>query len=186
MNYEKQYRAFLQYLQANKLDPYEQLLYHTLLMLNFQYGCPEYFEQTNPSLCALLNISKNTLKKSREGLKEKNLIDFISGNQKGDITKYMIVQLYKGSPHDPENQEIIIKGSPHDPKEEFFKDKGSPHDPKNENLPFLGSSHDPESKCEHVLGSNCGTLNFFADVLEYKKENSDLENIDLKIIESWE
>lgn len=95
MDYAKQLDAFLQWLYTNNISSTSQLLYHTLLMLNHQQQWAEYFGQSTPSLCNIINVSENTLKRARDELKENRLIHFIPGKNRGDMTQYHIPCLYK-------------------------------------------------------------------------------------------
>jgi len=91
MNYIKQLNAFYDWLQANTLSSSAQLLYHV------KCGWIEYFQRTNQSLCGIMGVSENTLKRARNELKQKYLINFRSARKKGEITSYKIIELYKVS-----------------------------------------------------------------------------------------
>ncbi len=95
MNYIEQLNHFYDLLQCNYISNNAQLLYHTLLMINNKCSWIEWFQRTNISLCGLLGISENTLKKARNELKQYNLIDFQQATKKGQITKYKIIKVSK-------------------------------------------------------------------------------------------
>lgn len=96
MNYIKQLNALYDWLQSNRLSSSAQLLYHTLLMINNKCGWTEWFERTNQAICGLIGIDEKTLIRARNELKQKGLIDFVSGRKKGDITKYRIINISTG------------------------------------------------------------------------------------------
>ncbi|SKA01928.1 DnaD and phage-associated domain-containing protein [Carboxydocella sporoproducens DSM 16521] len=93
MNYIKQLNALYDWLQENKLSVSASSLYHTLLMINNRCGWTAWFQRTNQSLCGLIGIDEKTLIRARNELKQKGLIDFKSGNKKGEPTKYKIIDL---------------------------------------------------------------------------------------------
>lgn len=103
MNYIKQLNCFFDYLQRNSLTQSEQLLYHTLLMVNNSCGWLESFGRTNQSLAGLMGVSINTLLDARMKLQSRGLIKFKKG-KKGDVTKYSIPKLYEeyGSKSEPQ------------------------------------------------------------------------------------
>lgn len=95
MNYMTQLNAFYELLQGNPMTSSEQLLYHTLLMVNNACGWLKWFQRTNQSLCGLIGIDEKTLIGARNKLKQRELIDFIPAKKKGEVTKYRIVELFK-------------------------------------------------------------------------------------------
>jgi len=62
-------------------------------MINNRCGWSAWFQRTNQSLCGLIGIDEKTLIRARNELKQKGLIDFKSGNKKGEPTKYKIIDL---------------------------------------------------------------------------------------------
>lgn len=105
MNYIRQLNAFFDYLQRNSLSQSEQLLYHTLLMVNNSCGWIENFGRTNQSLAGIMGVSINTLLKARNQLQQKGLISFKKG-KKSEVTRYSIRQLYQeySSKYEPQNE----------------------------------------------------------------------------------
>ena len=94
MNYIKQLNAFYKWLKSNKLSPTAIAVYFAILMSNNENGWNEWFGKSNQDYCKLLGIDEKTFVRARNELKEKGLIDFIPGYQKGKYTMYHIVQLY--------------------------------------------------------------------------------------------
>uniref|UniRef100_A0A7C5Z7H2 Helix-turn-helix domain-containing protein n=1 Tax=Caldicellulosiruptor owensensis TaxID=55205 RepID=A0A7C5Z7H2_9FIRM len=94
MNYIKQLNAFYKWLKSNKLSPTAIAVYFAILMSNNENGWNEWFGKSNQDYCKLLGIDEKTFVRARNELREKGLIDFIPGYQKGKYTMYHIVQLY--------------------------------------------------------------------------------------------
>jgi hypothetical protein len=74
--------AFYDWLEQNTLSTSAFALYFALLMANNKSGWTEWFARTNLALCAMIGVSENTLKKARNELKQKGLIDFKPSNKK--------------------------------------------------------------------------------------------------------
>lgn len=94
MNYIRQLNAFYKWLKSNKLSPTAIAVYFAILMSNNENGWNEWFGKSNQDYCKLLGIDEKTFVRARNELREKGLIDFIPGCQKGKYTRYHIVQLY--------------------------------------------------------------------------------------------
>lgn len=68
----------------------EQLLYHTLLMINNACFWTEWFYRTDEQLTGVLKIGISAMKTARNGLKQKGAIDFKSSKIRGTCTQYRI------------------------------------------------------------------------------------------------
>ncbi|SMB97825.1 Helix-turn-helix domain-containing protein [Thermanaeromonas toyohensis ToBE] len=103
MNYIHQLNTFYDWLQCNRLSSSAQLLYHTLLMVNNRAGWTEWFQITNQALCGLMDVSENTLKRARNELKQKGLIEFKPSFKRNERTAYRIIPFDKVSKFDTQS-----------------------------------------------------------------------------------
>ena len=78
-------RLFQDYYTAN-----EQLLYHTLLMINNACFWTEWFYRTDEQLTGVMKIGISAMKTARNGLRQKGAIDFKSSKVRGTCTQYKI------------------------------------------------------------------------------------------------
>lgn len=70
--------------------PNEQLVYHTLLMINNACLRSEWFYRTDEQLTGVLKISIKAFKNARNSLQQKGAIDYVSSKVRGTCTKYKI------------------------------------------------------------------------------------------------
>ena len=93
MNYIKQLNAFYKLIQVNVVSSNAQCLYNYLLSVNNELGWVERFTKSNFVICGATQLSRRTLDRVRNELKQKGLIEYEKGtsNQAGT---YKIIPLY--------------------------------------------------------------------------------------------
>lgn len=79
----------------NQLNEYgltssEQLLYHTLLMINNRKHWVDWFYCTDVYLTDFMKIGVTAMKNARNILKQCGMIDFIPSKKRGESTKYRV------------------------------------------------------------------------------------------------
>lgn len=91
MNYIKQVNTFYKLIQNNPLSSNAQCLYNYLLNKNSELGWVKEFTVSNMIVCGYTGLSRKTLDRVRNELKQKGYIDYKKGisNQAG---KYSIVR----------------------------------------------------------------------------------------------
>lgn len=77
-------------LMEDGLTSTEQLLYHTLLMINNRKRWVDWFPCTDVYLTELMGMGRTAMKNARNGLKQAGLIDFKVSKRRGESTTYHI------------------------------------------------------------------------------------------------
>jgi hypothetical protein len=86
------------------------LTYFYLVKIWNGCGRPEQFRRQNNLICAELGLSKPTLERHREALKEVNLINFFSRGKGDPNITYQIIEVTKYSYRKPEKEKNITSG----------------------------------------------------------------------------
>lgn len=68
----------------------EQLLYHTLLLINNRKHWVDWFHCTDSYLTDFMGIGITAMKNARNKLKQHGMIDFVTSKQRGTSTKYHV------------------------------------------------------------------------------------------------
>lgn len=92
MNYLKQILALNELQLITPLSQGQFMLYHALLDVNNKCFWKEWFEVANSRLEAYTALTRQSISKARNELKQKGLIDFKTNGTKA--TSYKIIQLY--------------------------------------------------------------------------------------------
>lgn len=92
MNYLKQILALNELQLITPLSQGQFMLYHALLDVNNKCFWKEWFEVANSRLEAYTALTRQSISKARNELKQKGLIDFKTNGKKA--TSYKIIQLY--------------------------------------------------------------------------------------------
>lgn len=94
---EKARPTYYDFIRAldNQLNEYgmtysEQLLYHTLLLINNRKHWVDWFHCTDAYLTDFMGIGTTAMKNARNKLKQNGMIDFITSKQRGTSTKYHV------------------------------------------------------------------------------------------------
>lgn len=94
---EKARPTYYDFIRAldNQLNEYgmtysEQLLYHTLLLINNRKHWVDWFHCTDAYLTDFMGIGTTAMKNARNQLKQKDMIDFVTSKQRGTSTKYHV------------------------------------------------------------------------------------------------
>lgn len=93
MSYLDLLNRFYDLLQRSQVSNNAQLLYYTLLQIDNKCSWSDWFSRTNISLCGMMGISENAMKRSRAELKQMGLIDFKPSKRRGESTQYHICGL---------------------------------------------------------------------------------------------
>lgn len=93
MGYLELLNRFYDLLQRSQVSNNAQLLYYTLLQIDNKCSWSDWFSRTNISLCGMMGISENAMKRSRAELKQMGLIDFKPSKRRGESTQYHICGL---------------------------------------------------------------------------------------------
>lgn len=93
MSYLELLNRFYDLLQRSQVSNNAQLLYYTLLQIDNKCSWSDWFSRTNISLCGMMGISENAMKRSRAELKQMGLIDFKPSKRRGESTQYHICDL---------------------------------------------------------------------------------------------
>jgi DnaD/phage-associated family protein len=94
MNYEKEVYSFYDWLELNGLSPSAINLWHALLHINCKAGWQETFTVAESVLCNKTELTDRTLRKVRNELKQKGLIDFTSRKGKAPVYKVYYFHTY--------------------------------------------------------------------------------------------
>lgn len=68
----------------------EQLLYHTLLLINNRKRWVDWFPCTDVYLTELMGVGRTAMHTARNGLKQAGMIDFKTSNKRGTSTSYHV------------------------------------------------------------------------------------------------
>ena len=68
----------------------EQLLYHTLLLINNRKRWVDWFPCTDVYLTELMGVGRTAMHTARNGLKQAGMIDFKTSNKRGTSTTYHV------------------------------------------------------------------------------------------------
>lgn len=90
MNYLELLNRFYDLLQCSQVSNNAQLLYYTLLQIDNKCSWSDWFSRTNISLCGMMGVSENAMKRARAELKQMGLIDFKPSKRRGESTQYHI------------------------------------------------------------------------------------------------
>lgn len=97
MSEEKARPTYYDFIRAfdNQLSEYgmtysEQLLFHTLLMINNRKHWVNWFHCTDVYLTDFMGIGTTAMKNARNKLKQNGMIDFVTSKQRGTSTKYHV------------------------------------------------------------------------------------------------
>lgn len=95
MNYLELLNRFYDLLQCSQVSNNAQLLYYTLLQIDNKCSWLDWFSRTNVSLCGMMGVSENAMKRARAELKQMGLIDFKPSKRRGESTQYHICTVRK-------------------------------------------------------------------------------------------
>ncbi len=100
MNYLELLNRFYDLLQCSQVSNNAQLLYYTLLQIDNKCSWSDWFSRTNISLCGMMGVSENAMKRARAELKQMGLIDFKPSKRRGESTQYHICMIQRGNASD--------------------------------------------------------------------------------------